>query len=350
MPSRALSIAKGIRVARRTPFLQVVKTTVAVALAWVVAGLVMQVELPIFGAIAALLVVQPSVNQSLGRALERSVGVVVGVLVAVVATTVLGQHGWLVLVAVAVVLLLGWAFRIGAGSANQAAISALLVLSIGVTTPQYGLNRVLETLIGAGVGVLVNAAIAPPVLLQPAHLAVGRFGRDIATALDAFAETLTTPTDADERGALLTRARLLRTASAQAKAALDQGDESLLLNPRRSRARDLLAADRALWARIDPVATQVMGMTRSVRDGWQEPMLEDPVVARIADECRRAATDLRSLVAARGAATDIAAPLPDPALTTPVTVLRPDPLQWIVIGALLEDLRRIREEILEPAA
>jgi uncharacterized membrane protein YccC len=348
MPSRALDIAKGIRVARRTPFLQVIKTTVAVVLAWIVAGSVMRVDLPIFGAIAALLVVQPSVNQSLGRAIERSVGVVVGVLIAVGATALLGPHGWLVLVAVGVVLLLGWALRIGAASANQAAISALLVLSIGVTTPQYGINRVLETLIGAGVGVLVNAAVAPPVLLRPAHLAVGRFGEDIAAALDALAEALTTTTDATARSALLTRARLLRTASAQAKAALDQGDESLLLNPRRSRNRDLLEADRALWRRIDPVATQVMGMTRSVRDGWQDGMLHDPVVARIADECRRAAKDLRSLVATRdtAAATTEASP---PALTTPVTVLRPDPQLWIVIGALLEDLRRIREEILEAA-
>lgn len=344
MPSRALAIAKGIRVARRTPFLQVVKTTVAVVLAWVVAGSVMRVDLPIFGAIAALLVVQPSVNQSLGRAIERSVGVVVGVLIAVAATAALGPHGWLVLVAVAVVPLLGWALRIGAASANQAAISALLVLSIGVTTPQYGVNRVLETLIGAGVGVLVNAAIAPPVLLGPAHLAVERFAEDIATALDSLAEALTTPTDAAARSALLTRARLLRTASAQARSALDQGDESLLLNPRRSRNRDLLDADRALWRRIDPVATQVVGMTRSVRDGWQDAMLTDPVVARIADECRRAAADRRSLLAPPSTTAEP----PSPALTTPVTVLRPDPQLWIVIGALLEDLRRIREEILEP--
>lgn len=342
-----LPITTSIRAARRTPFLQVVKTSVAVIVAWVVAGLILRVEVPTFAAIAALLVVQPSVNQSLGRAVERSAGVVIGVFLAAFATAVFGRHGWLVLVAVTAALLISWALRIASASANQAAISALLVLAIGVTTPGYAFDRVLETLVGAVIGVLVNVAIAPPVLLQPAHAAVERFGLAIADALDDLATVISAPSTAITRATLLTDARALRGASAVAKAALDQGDESLLLNPRRSRSRELLAADRALWARIDPIATQVAGMTRSVRDGWSDGLAADPVVSRIADECRRAAIDLRALIAANG---DVAGHADDvQALTTPVTVLRPDPLHWIVIGALLEDLRRIRQEILDGA-
>lgn len=344
MTSAARSITTGIRAARRTPFLQVVKTSAAVTLAWIVAGLALRIELPIFAAIAALLVVQPSVNQSLGRALERSVGVVVGVLLAVAATTLFGKQGWLVLAAVAAVLLLAWALRIASASANQAAISALLVLAIGVTSPNYALDRVVESLIGAVIGILVNVAIAPPVLLQPAHEAVARLRGDLATALEDLGAELASPSDARARNALLLRARALRVTSAQAKAALDQGDESLLLNPRRSRNRDLLAAERALWSRIDPIATQVTGMTRSVRDNWDEDLADDPVVGRIAEECRRAAADLRVLVPGP-AATDGAEQ--ETALTAPVVVLKPEPRTWIVVGALLEDLRRIREEILE---
>ncbi|MBD8141007.1 hypothetical protein IFT36_10685, partial [Frigoribacterium sp. CFBP 13605] len=35
-----------------------------------------------------------------------------------------------------------------------------------------------------------------------------------------------------------------------------------------------------------------------------------------------------------------------PALTSPVSVLRPDPDNWVLVGSLLEDLRRVREEII----
>jgi hypothetical protein len=36
-----------------------------------------------------------------------------------------------------------------------------------------------------------------------------------------------------------------------------------------------------------------------------------------------------------------------PALTEPFTVLAPSPSHWILIGSLLEDLRRVREVVVE---
>ena len=55
-----------------------------------------------FAAIAALLVVQPSLNQSLGKALERSVGVIAGVVIASALALAFGQSTWVVVLAVAV--------------------------------------------------------------------------------------------------------------------------------------------------------------------------------------------------------------------------------------------------------
>ena len=63
----------------RSPLLQVAKTSVAVIAAWLLSTLLLSQPLPIFAAIAALLVVQPSVNQSLAKGVERSVGVILGV-------------------------------------------------------------------------------------------------------------------------------------------------------------------------------------------------------------------------------------------------------------------------------
>jgi len=37
---------------------------------------------------------------------------------------------------------------------------------------------------------------------------------------------------------------------------------------------------------------------------------------------------------------------PEPALTTPLSVVRPNSRHWVLIGALLEDIRRVREELL----
>jgi hypothetical protein len=85
-------------------------------------------------------------------------------------------------------------------------------------------------------------------------------------------------------------------------------------------------------------------------------------VQSIAEDLRRAAHDVRLLArtteeALPGAR---ASRVPDttgghptgvghddgPALTSPVSVPRPDPDNWVLVGSLLEDLRRVREEII----
>jgi uncharacterized membrane protein YgaE (UPF0421/DUF939 family) len=139
-----------LRQPSRLPLLQVGKTSLAVVVAWVVAFLLLHESLPLFAAIAALLVVQPSINQSFGRGLERSAGVVMGVALAYAVGAIFGRdHTWVVLVAVVLALLVAWAAKLTPTSTTQVPISAMLVLSVGVVTPDYAFDRIVETIIGA---------------------------------------------------------------------------------------------------------------------------------------------------------------------------------------------------------
>jgi uncharacterized membrane protein YccC len=346
-----MRVVSRLRQPSRLPLLQVVKTSLAVVLAWVVAFLLLGQGLPIFAAIAALLVVQPSINQSFGRGLERSAGVVMGVALAYVVGAVLGHdHTWVVLVAVVLALLLAWAFRLTPTSTTQVPISAMLVLSVGIVTPHYAFDRIIETVIGAIVALAINALVVPPVLLGPAHLAVGRLARDVGAALDDLAGALEEPTPRTELDAILLRARALRELRTKAATAVKTGEESLTLNPRAGRQRRILEADRLLLATLSNLVHRVVAMTRTLRDNYESRLVDDPVVAEIAEELRRAAHDVRLLVREREeeAAADETVPLTTdelPALTEPVRVVAPDPEHWILIGSMLEDLRRVREEV-----
>ena len=333
----------------RTPFLQVAKTSVAVVVAWFLSLALLDQVLPIFAAIAALLVVLPSVNQSFVRGLERSVGVVVGVAIAYGAGLAFGGATWLVLAVVVLSLVVAWAARLTPSSANQVPISAMLVLSIGATTPDYALDRVLETVIGAAVALAVNALVVPPVLLGPAHLAVGRLARDVAAVLDELATVLEAPAAPGALEATLEKARGLRDLQPRAVAAIAAAEESLRLNPRRSRSRDVLAADRRLLATLTMVVRRLVPMARSLHDRYSPELPDDAVVERLAEELRRAAHDVRLLARATEPVPSGGAPaVPDdpPALTAPLAVPEPDPVHWVLLGSLLEDLRRVREEIL----
>jgi len=334
-----------IRADSRIPLLQALKTSVAAVLSWFVCLAILPNQLPIFAAIAALLVVQPSVNQSLGRAVERSAGVVVGVLLAFGAGLLFGTASWLVLAAVVVAVLLGWALRLTPGSAAQIPISAMLVLSIGAQSPEYAAARIAETLIGAAIGVIVNLVLVPPVVLQPARLAVARLARDTAATLEDIADAVQGRRSRNEVEAILVRARELRDARTTAEAAVEKARESLMLNPRRSHHRGTLESDEEMLARLTVVTTRVVGMARALRDHYDTSIADEPMARAIGTELRRAGHDLRLLVVddPRRHTGD---PAPEPtALTQPIQVAGPSDEHWVLIGALLEDVRRVREEI-----
>ncbi|PPF82172.1 hypothetical protein C5B96_09440 [Subtercola sp. Z020] len=342
----------------RVPFLQVVKTSVAAVLAWLATAWLLEGQVPIFAVIAAILVVQPSVNQSFGKALERCVGVVIGVILAYGVGLVFGATSWVVLLAVIVALVLGWVLKLGPTSSVQIPISAMLVLSLGASTPGYAFNRILETIIGALIGVAVNLLIVPPVALQPVHESVARLGEEVAGILDSLARILRAPTTANDRTTMLLEARLLTPMRAKAAAALAAGEESLKYNPRRSVHRDLLDRDGELLTMLSVLVTRVVGMARGVVDHYDDELVGEPLVAEIVSELERASHDLRLVIRSANlpgtpAASSLPqAPVPDalPALTAPLTVAVPSSAHWVLLGFLLEDLRRIHEELVEATA
>lgn len=315
-------------------------------LAWFVAQLILPNELPVFAAIAALLVVQPSINQSLSKAIERSIGVILGVLIAFGVTLLFGKSSWIVLVAIVLCVMLSWLFRLSPGSSNQIPISAMLVLSIGASTPNYAFERIIETIIGAGIALIVNVIIVPPVALGPAKDAVSRLVSEVANTLDNVAAALVMPQKPAELQEMMINARLLRPMQAATDKAIAQADESLTLNPRQGKLRAELQAEIDLNAKLSTLVTRAIGMTRAVRDHYDDSLHLEPTVRALSLELERAAHDLRLL--GRNAEDPEHAPLPqanEPALTAPLRIQTPHPQHWILIGSLMEDLRRVREEI-----
>lgn len=341
-----MGITDTFRASRRVPILQVAKASVATIAAWLLAGWLIPGQLPVFAAIAALLVVQPSVNQSLGKAIERSIGVILGVLVATGLSLVFGQNSWVVLVAIMSAMLVAWSLKMTPGTSNQVAISAMLVLALGSSSPQYSLDRVIETLIGAAIGIVVNALIVPPVALAPARRDISLLGGELAASLDRLASALESPQSAGDLQRLMVEARLMRPMRDAADASISTGEESLTLNPRRSAHRTELTELRTLLDRLSPIVTQVIGMTRAFFDHYDAALADEPTVQAIAEQLRRAAHDVRLAVHLADVDPE---PMTSaiPALTSPLVVSPPRSGHWILIGSLMEDLRRIRAELVD---
>ncbi len=338
------------RASRRQPVLQVAKSAIATVAAWLAAAWLVPGPLPVFAAIAALLVVQPSLNQSVTKAVERTVGVVAGVVIASALALAFGQATWVVLVAVVAALGVAWALRMTTGTANQVAISALLVLALGAATPGYAVDRVLETIIGAVIGFVVNLALVPPLALEPARRAVDALGGEVAASLDRLAAALAAPQTPAQLEELMITVRLMRPMVSGAADAIGSAAESLTLNPRARRRREELDRLDATLAMLSPMVTQVIGMTRALYDRYDASLAEEPAVRAIGEQLRRAAHDVRRVM--RRASPDPAAPPTEslPALTAPLAIAAPSSGHWILVGSLLEDLRRIHATLAEPGS
>ena len=144
---------------------------------------------------------------------------------------------------------------------------------------------------------------------------------------------------------LMIEARLLRPMVATADAALTTGAESLTLNPRGRRRRDELERLEATLQRFSPIVTQVIGMTRAVYDRYDDGLAEEPTVRAIAEQLRRAAHDVRRVERCTHPEPSEPPTASLPALTAPLVITSPGARHWILVGSLLEDLRRIHETL-----
>jgi hypothetical protein len=152
-------------------------------------------------------------------------------------------------------------------------------------------------------------------------------------------------------------ARSLRSLEASASAAVATGAESLTFNPRRGTQSIALDRETELLNRGRVLTRRIIGMSRAFRDHYDANLYNEPTVLEIARELSRAAHDLVLLADQNDAAAssgrgDSRSTVPEappedllPALTAPLMIPRPHPQHWVLIGSLMEDMRRVREEI-----
>jgi hypothetical protein len=142
------------------------------------------------GPLTALLVMQASAYSTLKMGAVRVGAVLAGVLVATLLSTWIGLTWWSLGLAIATSLVLGRILRLGE-QALEAPISAMLIL--GVTSPNVAAEtRVLNTLIGAGVGVAFNLIYPPALPTRRAGRAIISSAEATAAPLDAASEALAT--------------------------------------------------------------------------------------------------------------------------------------------------------------
>ncbi|MFD9597949.1 aromatic acid exporter family protein [Kitasatospora sp. NPDC059973] len=225
------TFATTLRRSTRQPFVvQTVRATVAATLSYVVATRLSSEPAPLTAPLTALLVVQVTVYSTLTTSIRRVNSVVVGVLIAIGFSSVVGLSWWSLGMIILASLIIGRFVRVDE-FVQEVAISAMLILGVSQVTSQAW-DRVLETLIGATVGLLFNLLFAPPVWIDTAGESIEDLARRARHLLLGIAEELGEPTPVERAAERLYEARRLDQAIADVDGALRQAEDSLRLNPR----------------------------------------------------------------------------------------------------------------------
>ncbi|WP_437086264.1 aromatic acid exporter family protein [Streptomyces sp. enrichment culture] len=231
MPQMISTLSRFARRHREPVAVQALRSTAAAVISYVIALRLSSEPAPLTAPLTALLVVQVTLYSTLTTGIRRVNSVVAGVLIAIGFSVLVGLTWWSLGLVILASLLVGHLVRVDE-FVPEVAISAMLVL--GVTqVADTAWDRVLETLIGAAVGLLINLLVAPPVWVGPASSAITDLAARMSRLLGHLGEDWPSgPAKVEEAAARLHEARRLDNDIALVDAALRQAEDSLRMNPR----------------------------------------------------------------------------------------------------------------------
>jgi hypothetical protein len=171
------------------PAVNILRLTAAAVVSYLLTLSLTSGAIDLTGPLTALLVMQASAYSTLKMGAVRVGAVLAGVLVATFLSVWIGLTWWSLGLAIAASLVLARIFRLGE-QAVEAPISAMLIL--GVTSPNVAAEvRILNTLIGAGVGIAFNLIYPPALPTRRAARAMTEVAEAAAAPLDAASQALT---------------------------------------------------------------------------------------------------------------------------------------------------------------
>ncbi len=296
-----------------------VRVAGAAAAGYLVARLLLPGSTPLVAALTALLVVQLTPVSLLANGALRIVAVVMGVAIAAVFAASVALSWWSLALAVVVAALAGQLLRLG-DNVVEVPISTLLVLSAG----QFGYgsaasHRIVESLLGAAVGIVITMVVPPRIVSDDAGKALAETTDGVSDLLLRSSWELTGTDDVPSAargwlGEARTQTRWLPWATT----AVDAAQESRRLNLRALALADTGPGLRQGLVAIEASLITVRSTYRSLLDvvdgtTWDSDELSEEVKASTALVLREASVAVGAfgdLVAAQARRPDVGPPAP----------------------------------------
>lgn len=290
----------------------IIQSAVAAALAWTVAKDLLGHPRPFFAPIAAVICVGVALGRRLRRLFELVVGVSVGIGVGDLLVLRIGSGSWQIALVVALAMSIAVLLDSGTLFSLQAGTSAVLVATLLPPTDTGGMDRMVDALVGGGLGIAAVALLpASPATLVYRH--ASRVLDALATALSRTARAIE-EADADLADDALRTVRQTQRAIDEFEQALRTSREIVTISPLRWQWRRMLLRYETARAPVDHAVRNARVLARRAaaaiqRDAPVPPALPQALIA-LAEVVRVLRDDLgagRDLREVREKVTEVAA-------------------------------------------
>lgn len=243
---------------------QIFKTALAAAVSWWAAYSLLQGPYPYFAPLAAILTIQVTISESVKKAWQRLIGTIGGVIVSTFISHWLSINISSIFLVIAIGMLIGSLLRLPPYINSQAAISSLMVLAFS-QSQGYALGRILETIIGSLIGILVNAFIIPPNAIPKAEKHILLLSKQASLTLESLGTAIQKRAIGD-KGSPLMNVTNLGEKTLKGIYSIQLAEESLKFNPFMSHQRWRMAELSAYMKQLEHISTQILGIRRGLID------------------------------------------------------------------------------------
>jgi uncharacterized membrane protein YgaE (UPF0421/DUF939 family) len=254
---------------------------IGATLAWLIATSLLNHPRPFFAPVAAVVALGVTHSYRLRRVGELAIGVTIGVGIADVLVREIGNGWWQI--GLVVVLAMSAAQLFGGGSlvTAQSAVQAIFLAALP-QTPDGGLFRWEDALIGGACALLIAAALPPdpvPTVRHRAQLLISELA-----AVTADAATALRSGRAELADAALERARATQVDIERWSEAIRSGREISRISPLRRRSRDDLTRYGQALVGVDRAARNMRVAVRRIAAVLDRGDQLPPALADILDE------------------------------------------------------------------
>ncbi len=253
-----------------------IRVTVAAVAGYVVGELLFPGTQPLLAALTAMLVVQVTPVSLLASGLDRVLAVVTGVALAVLFAAVVPLEWWSLGLLIFVSMAVGQTLRLR-DNLVEVPISAMLVLGVGaLAAGSAAWERIVETLVGAAVGVATNLLFPPKVATTSAAQAIDALADSMSELVGQAARELSELVEQGGEIAPVARRwldesrRITHEEVPRAGAALTHAEQGRRLNVRAVRTPDLGPGLRQGLEALEHCAVAMRSMFRALVDATSE--------------------------------------------------------------------------------